>query len=651
MSSGHKYENITASGSARQQVGDSHYTTNNYYPLRQRRSDETIRYDKRGDRLLEAAKEGQLLRLQYLIKELGVSVDHEDDYGLTALHCAAWSGYLDCVEFLIKRGAYVNAQSRRYGTPLCLAIIRGHLDITRYLLREHRANVNGHGGKMGSALHAACYVNHQHGPKDRIRSEFLRILISSGAEVSSGRWISQKFMSDLQDILRPGPTDKAYDDKLFCVPIHLAIFRCSSDTLHLLLENGADVNIVSETLPFYPHRTQSPPLLDCPDESYTAFAHAVLREFAPGELTKVACAVFAVALFSPEKLQILLETGYSTEVSDDTGETPLMKSAFSQQIESLKLLLGYGANVLRRSNKGDTALDLAKRSLSIIELGEKWQCISVIEAAERQARIIESMGIAAPNLMPEFSKSEQRQRRNDKPKTMTLERLADTERPTVLMRASYNTISNASSGQALDDDLPIAHIRPPLPAPTPSPTESEQAFWLEDKAQVDKFTYIIPNDGRPLTFPTWKIREILGLKPDEEMPDLPVSLEYFEGSKNGSDIEKRQHVRIRFDRRKIKNASEETGVVQISTPHSNRKSSDARKASTTRQMTLAGDLLNNKNITPIQTSFVDRNDKKIPSDSRAASPTPSNVSSMPPDSMMDEDSPRIDLSEDDAHPT
>lgn len=45
----------------------------------------------------------------YLSKGRGADVDFEDDEGLTALHCVAWSGRVDCVELLIKNGAYVNA--------------------------------------------------------------------------------------------------------------------------------------------------------------------------------------------------------------------------------------------------------------------------------------------------------------------------------------------------------------------------------------------------------------------------------------------------------------------------------------------------------------------------------------------------------------
>jgi hypothetical protein len=195
MPEGNQYAHIAISGSGRGHFGDSHSTantTNNYYPLRQRRSDETIRYDKRGDRLLKAARDGQRLRLQYLLQELGVSVDHEDEYGLTALHYAAWSGYCDCVEFLMKKGAYVNAHSNNYGTPLCLAVLKGHLDVVKLLLEEHRANVNANGGLLGSALHTSCYfhIGSMTGP---VHTKIVELLLSFRAQVNSRQTISTEF--------------------------------------------------------------------------------------------------------------------------------------------------------------------------------------------------------------------------------------------------------------------------------------------------------------------------------------------------------------------------------------------------------------------------------------------------------------------------
>jgi ankyrin repeat protein len=48
---------------------------------------------------------------------------------ITALHYAAWRGDLPMVELLICYGANVNAKSPSAGTPLNLAVVRGHSEV------------------------------------------------------------------------------------------------------------------------------------------------------------------------------------------------------------------------------------------------------------------------------------------------------------------------------------------------------------------------------------------------------------------------------------------------------------------------------------------------------------------------------------------
>jgi hypothetical protein len=98
-----------------------------------RRSDETMRDDQRNHLLLRAAAEGQLPRIQHLLR-LGSDIDFSDDTGFTALHHAVLSGFEDCVQELIKQGSDVNATTR-YGTSLNLAAQKERLHVASILLR------------------------------------------------------------------------------------------------------------------------------------------------------------------------------------------------------------------------------------------------------------------------------------------------------------------------------------------------------------------------------------------------------------------------------------------------------------------------------------------------------------------------------------
>ena len=62
---------------------------------------------------------------------------------------------METIRAIIEAGADVNAVSDWFGTPLCLAAIRGNLAAVKFLI-EHNAIVNKNCKKLGSAAHAAC---------------------------------------------------------------------------------------------------------------------------------------------------------------------------------------------------------------------------------------------------------------------------------------------------------------------------------------------------------------------------------------------------------------------------------------------------------------------------------------------------------------
>ena len=70
-----------------------------------------------------------------LVIELGVPVDHLDDSGQTALHCASMLGRLGCARVLLKAGADANAYSEQFlENPLNLAVSGQHVDVATLLI-------------------------------------------------------------------------------------------------------------------------------------------------------------------------------------------------------------------------------------------------------------------------------------------------------------------------------------------------------------------------------------------------------------------------------------------------------------------------------------------------------------------------------------
>jgi ankyrin repeat protein len=114
--------------------------------------------------------------LQQLRVALTVNNLNDDDYdGLTALHCAANSGYADCVKLCIKMGANVNARSIGGLTPLHIPLFEGHANVVRALL-DAGAIVDAADDDGWTPLHYAIRDN---------CVDAARLLIDGGAKVSS----------------------------------------------------------------------------------------------------------------------------------------------------------------------------------------------------------------------------------------------------------------------------------------------------------------------------------------------------------------------------------------------------------------------------------------------------------------------------------
>ena len=70
------------------------------------------------DRLMEAAKRGDVGEVTAVVREHARLVNERDEMGATALHHAAFGGHCDVAEVLVKHGADVNARDGKFGaTP------------------------------------------------------------------------------------------------------------------------------------------------------------------------------------------------------------------------------------------------------------------------------------------------------------------------------------------------------------------------------------------------------------------------------------------------------------------------------------------------------------------------------------------------------
>ncbi|GLJ53701.1 hypothetical protein SUGI_1145740 [Cryptomeria japonica] len=88
-----------------------------------------------GDKFLESARCGDVEKVVYWV-EKGVELNWRDQFGWSALHCAALKGYEEMVKKLIELGANVEAKDSQGNTPLHCAAYGGHSEVVKILVQN-----------------------------------------------------------------------------------------------------------------------------------------------------------------------------------------------------------------------------------------------------------------------------------------------------------------------------------------------------------------------------------------------------------------------------------------------------------------------------------------------------------------------------------
>jgi ankyrin repeat protein len=158
-----------------------------------------------------AAYLGDLARVKGFLED-GVGVNTQDVYSVTPLHAAALGGQKEVAEFLLSKGALVNADSAvpSVTTPLHCAALAGSREVAELLIRKG-AEIDAKDTAGMTPLYAATNGRN---------TDTARLLIAQGADVNAkheGGW----------------------------TPLHLAAHYGVKDLVLLLLDHGADMNAQS----------------------------------------------------------------------------------------------------------------------------------------------------------------------------------------------------------------------------------------------------------------------------------------------------------------------------------------------------------------------------------------------------------------------
>ena len=115
------------------------------------------------DELVLCARYGEEEELKALLESHGQNeafVNHQNEWGQSALQCAAANGHAGIVKMLLEAGADPNRQNKEGNTPLHWAALMGQADCLRLMLETGKADVNARNLQGRTALDEAHDKGH-----------------------------------------------------------------------------------------------------------------------------------------------------------------------------------------------------------------------------------------------------------------------------------------------------------------------------------------------------------------------------------------------------------------------------------------------------------------------------------------------------------
>lgn len=337
----------------------------------------------REDRLLHyAARQGNAQAVQYLLSK-GATVDALDSFGCTALDRAASAGHTDCVKLLLAAGASPDAPADdAAGSPLSKAAAQGHTECVRLLL-EAGANTAATAHKEKSPLMQAMEINH---------TACIELLLPATADLTAATPKGNTTLMAAACMETPAMLTKLLetgaDVNARALSGKTALLMAAQhgrlENMRILLEKGADANAqdndgltplllatlrgsTEATKLLLAHgadagladKSKCTPLMQATRNGNTECVRILLQHGAKDSYTRrqrTTALMQAASQGSADCMRLLLDAGSKVNARDDDRMSPLCFAARYGNVECLQLLLEAGAKVQVRDTRGTTPL-------------------------------------------------------------------------------------------------------------------------------------------------------------------------------------------------------------------------------------------------------------------------------------------------------
>lgn len=310
-----------------------------------------------------AAQNGHVGAITLLLNK-GANLEAESSFGYRPIEYTALSGKEAAVKFLIDRGANPSCKNGR--SPLRFAAEGGCVEVVQLLI-EKGFDVN------ESALWAAA------GSRSQRRDEVVRLLLKKGVDVSERFNIWEKLIDETA--LHHGAR-RGFDTTVHLLlengaevdarngdgeaSLHLAAKEGYEVVVRILVEQGADVtakNQAGETALQLAARNGH--------EGIVRHLLDFLGEEINSEALLATSKVFKVATAGDERaMQVLIENGADITIEDQDGETALHVAAKEGHVALSRFLLENGANInaLGRYERTPISIALLYGHIEVVRL-------------------------------------------------------------------------------------------------------------------------------------------------------------------------------------------------------------------------------------------------------------------------------------------
>lgn len=195
-----------------------------------------VSYGLQAQTLISAACDGNMNQLDSLLQRM--SVDSVSNNGSTALHAAAYCRQDEVFDYLIEKGANVNARNKYNDTPLLYAAQREQVRMMKVMI-EKGAEVNTLNEQGQSPLFIAVRSGNM---------EMFDLLIDGGADINFGegllhRAVIKDRLELVQKLINEQTNVDATNDR-GNTPLTIAIRQGSEKIMEYLVFKGADLKKV-----------------------------------------------------------------------------------------------------------------------------------------------------------------------------------------------------------------------------------------------------------------------------------------------------------------------------------------------------------------------------------------------------------------------